>query len=433
MNNWRTALVAVGLAASGISVATAQTADSDFEGAVYAMTNNFDGNSIVGYGRNADGTLEYIGEFLTGGAGAAFDGGEGLDPLISAYALLLTDDRRFVLAVNAGSNSISVMQVNEDFSLTRVHESFISRGAGVNSLAYSDGLVYVSLIDGDGVFNGEPDQEGALVGFRLTNNGRLLRLPASRRALNNRPAAIQFSPDGEFLVVSSINAGSSALASGSVDEMVVYRVRRNGTLRRVPVGAATSTLPFNAQNRNLPSAIGFEIIEQNDRQYVVVTEAREFQADGSPPAFPALQTGSVSTWELEDDGSLTAIDLDVFAGNDQFDGERTACWIAFSADESVFWVSNALEASLSSYSFTDGQISLINAREVQGTPAADDDPFGTTDGWIDLWLSDDGKYLYQLYGLDGTVGVYAVNGSSLQLVQEVSDLPEVNTQGIVAF
>ena len=89
----------------------------DFEGGVYAMTNDFEHHAVVAYGRRDDGTLALIGEFETGGAGAAFDGGEGLDPLISAYSLLLTDSRRFLLAVNAGSNTVSVFRVRENLSL----------------------------------------------------------------------------------------------------------------------------------------------------------------------------------------------------------------------------------------------------------------------------------------------------------------------------
>lgn len=149
----------------------------------------------------------------------------------------------------------------------------------------------------------------------------------------------------------------------------------------------------NDENRNLPSVIGFEIVEDGGKQFVVVTEARKFQGDGTPPAFPALQTGSVSTWELTPSGDLIAVDLDVLAGNDLIDGERTACWIEFSNEQETFWVANALESTLSSYSFSDGQISLINQVEAAGEPPADDDPFGTTDGWIDLWISDDGEYL----------------------------------------
>ena len=404
-----------------------------FEGAVYAMTNDFDANAIVSYGRNADGTLELINTVRTRGKGAAFDGGEGLDPLISANSLIITDDREHVIAVNAGSNTVSVFRVNSDFSLrlTDVQRVF---GVGPNSLAYHNGLLYVSSIDSDGQFTGEPDQEGNITGFRISERGRLSPIRGSIRLLGNRPSALQFSPDGRFLVVTSINAGSISLRSRSNDEVVVYEVQRDGSVSRRPVSAAASTEVNNSENRNLASAIGFEIVQENGKQYVVVTEAREFQADGTPPAFPALQTGSVSTWELGRFGELSPISIDVITGTGQFDGERTACWIEFSHDESVFWVSNALESTISSFSFQDGKAELIERVAASGTGPAEGDPFGTTDGWVDLWLSDDGKYLYQLFGLSGSIGVYktAENGS-LEFVQTVSDLPLQNTQGIVAF
>ncbi|MEM7411432.1 MAG: beta-propeller fold lactonase family protein [Myxococcota bacterium] len=439
---WKTATLVGTLAISTFAAMMATANDyprRDFVGGVYAMTNEFDRNKIVAYGRNADGTLSLIGKFATGGRGAAFDGGEGLDPLISAYAVLLTKNRRHLIAVNAGSNSVSVFRVRNDFSL-RLTDHRRVEGVGPNSVAYFDGTLWVSSIDADGEFVGEPDQEGVLTGFRLTPRGRLHRIRNGARRLENRPSAIQFSPDGRHLVVSSINAGSSALASGSTDEIVVYAVARSGRLSRQPVSAAASTLPGNAEGRNLPSAIGFEIVEDEGENYVVVTEAREFRPDGAPPAFFELQTGSVSTWRLDDDGSLEAIDLDVLTGSTPTEGGRTACWIEFSDDENTFWVSNALDATISSFSFDQGRIALIDDVAAAGTPPDNSSPaaaFGSTDGFIDLWISDDGEYVYQLFGLSGTIGVYKVEsdgaGAGLTEIQLVSDLPETNTQGIVAF
>ena len=426
------ALVAAATGAATMATpAPVPTNSGSFEGAVYAMSNDFDSNTIVAYGRDGDGMLTLIGEFPTGGRGANFDGGEGLDPLISAYALITARNNRFVLAVNAGSNTVSALRVNPDYSLTPTSRVAVA-GVGPNSIAVHGNLVYVSSIDADGVFTGEPDQEGALTGFRLNPQGRLIPVSQSTVLLGNRPSAIQFSPNGEHLVVASINAGSSALSSGSVDEMVAFKVRPNGRLRG-PSGRGASTFPNNAQGRNLPSAIGFEIVEDGGREIVVVTEAREFRPDGSPPAFDDLQTGSISTWELTSSGALLPLQLDVLAGSDFNDGQRTACWIEFARGQNYFWVSNALESTLSTFSFVGGQIALEEEVEAAGTPPAPRDPFGTTDGWIDLWISADGRYLYQLFGLDGTIGVFEINGASLNLIQEVSDLPEVNTQGIVAF
>ena len=178
---------------------------------------------------------------------------------------------------------------------------------------------------------------------------------------------------------------------------------------------------------------------EGGRQFAVVTEAREFRPDGAPPAFPALQTGSVSTWEIVRGRSLEPVQLDVIPDNRSItDGERTACWLAFSDDQEYFWVSNALDASLSTYSFDAGEIAVSEEIAAQGIGAESPDPavaFGETQGWIDLDTSADGKYLYQLYGLSGTIGVFEVGANgSLELVEEVEGtLPETNTQGIVAL
>ncbi|MEM6724437.1 MAG: beta-propeller fold lactonase family protein, partial [Bacteroidota bacterium] len=371
---------------------------TDFIGAVYAMTNgNGQGadatNSVVAYGRNEDGTLELIGTFGTGGQGGDFDGPEGLDPLISAYALTKSDDNRFVFATNAGSNTISVFRVNDDFSLSLTDQA-ATNGVGPNSIAYYNGIVYVSNIDADGTFNGEPDQEGNLYGYRIDDSGNLSPISGSTRVLANRPSAIQFSPNGDFLAVTSINSGSSALASGSEDELVIYAVGGDGTLSVAPTDAATSTLRGNAEGRNLPSAIGFQIVGDN---YVIVTEAREFQPDGTPPAFTALQSGSVSTWQINADGSLTAISQDVASGDRATESGRTACWIDFANSGDVFFVSNAIEAGLASFGFDNGNVWLMNEIAAVGTGAGTTtDPgqaFRTTEGWIDLWISDDGRHL----------------------------------------
>jgi 6-phosphogluconolactonase (cycloisomerase 2 family) len=417
-------------------------------GAVYAMTNGrgqVDGvvqgpNSIVAYAQSEDGTLTIIGDYPTGGNGGDFDGGEGLDPLISAYAITKTLDNRFVLAVNAGSNTVTSMAVNpDDYSLT-VMDTQSTIDEGPNSIAFIPrdidgvaGLVYVSNITRtEFLALGEPAQQGSITGYWLLDDGTLMPIEDSRRELANRPSAIQFSPNGDFAVVASINSGSSALASGNEDEIVVYAVNDDGTLSAEQTDGATSTLRDNAEGRNLPSAIGFQIVGDN---YVVVTEAREFRPDGTPPIFPGLQDGSVSTWQILSDGSLSAIDLDVASGENNTG--RTACWLDFS-DENTFFVSNAIEAGLASYSFNDGSIELINQVAYQGVGATGNttDPaaaFGTTEGWIDLWISDDGRYLYQAYGLAGTIGVFEINGTELTLLQEVTgDLPLNNIQGIVS-
>ncbi len=426
------------------------TSDAGFIGAVYAMSNGagqVTGTSVQGdnwvaaYGRNSDGSLDLISMTPTGGLGGDFDGGEGLDPLISAYALTKSIDNEFVLAVNAGSNTVTSMAVADDFTLT-VADTQPTGDVGPNSIAHApstidgrNGLVYVSNITrSEFAAQGEPAHQGTVTGYWLLDDGTLSPIPGSRRELANRPSAVQFSPNGDFLVVASINSGSSALATLDENELVVYGVNADGSLSDAIVGSGASTLRGNAEGRNLPSAIGFQIVGDN---YVVVTEAREFRPDGTPPVFPGLQDGSVSTWQINGDGSLTAVNLDVASGENNTG--RTACWLDFTNDGNTFFVSNAIEAGLASYSFNNGNIALLDQVAAQGTGATgntDDGAtaFATTEGWIDMWISDDGNHLYQLQGLRGAISVYRISGATLSLVEvETGDLPANNVQGIVAF
>ena len=120
------------------------------------------------------------------------------------------------------------MRVNDDFSLT-VTDTESTIDIGPNSIAFKpssmpgvSGLVYVSNITrSEFLAQGEPGHQGSIIGYRLMDNGALEPVANSIRDLRNRPSAVQFSPDGNFLVAASINAGAAALQSGSEDEIVV--------------------------------------------------------------------------------------------------------------------------------------------------------------------------------------------------------------------
>ena len=431
----------------------------DAIGAVFVGTNDLENNTVAAFARAADGTLSPIGEFETGGQGATdFDGGEGLDPLISADSLIVTEDEQFLLTVNAGSNDLVSFRINDDFSLTRV-SVVDSGGVGPNSVAVDGNLVYVTNIDRDGIALGdpstpraEPNDEGNVVGFYIGEDGSLT--PTGHSAdLDNRPANIDFSTDGNRIIVSSITSGSAALPGPNSEASVYsFNVLRDASLALVDTN--TPTLRGNSEGRNLPSAIDFDITVQDGREFVVVTEAREFNSEGAPPALPALQAGSVTVYELTAASELVITEGDfAFTGGDpaasnEFgaNGQQlTACWIDFGhgSGSDIFYVSNAISASISSVRLADdGTLEVIETIAAQGVSGfqeegvAIDGPttFGTTDGFIDLDVSPDGEYLYQLEGLSGEVSVYALDGEGgLELIQTAGGLPDVDTQGIVAI
>ena len=220
--------------------------------------------------------------------------------------------------------------------------------------------------------------------------GKLLPLARSTRLLNNRPSDVHFSPDGRFLLISAINAGSAALPNEDNEEIVLYRVNsQTGMLDQHALASTASTEVDNRENRNLASAIGFAVLEADGQTYVVVSEAREFQANGSPPAFPALQTGSVSTWRLTSNGRrFVPVDIDVFAGDSVTDGQRTSCWLDFSLDQAYFWVANALESTISTYRFNQGSIEVVEQVAAQGAVVpvglSPQESFARSDGFVDM-------------------------------------------------
>ncbi|KAI0561402.1 WD40/YVTN repeat-like containing protein [Gracilaria domingensis] len=393
-------------------------ASSEFVGGVYAMSNNVDENTLVVYARRRDGTLQLLDPALkTGGKGAVLNFGMGSDPLFSSFSVVITSDYRFVMAVNAGSSSVSVFRVQPDFSLRLVHVQPVP-GLGPNSIAVSGNLVYVASPDADGTFDAIPAQEGALTGFYLTPSGKLIPIPGGRRVLTFRPSAIKFSPDRRSLVVSNVFSSVNALATGDLNEIVVFRVNSRGLLSFKPVSGATSTELNNAEGRNLPSAIGFEIVKSEGVQYVVVPEVRSLVgADGMDPAD---QAASVSTWRLDVKGRLFPVQLDVPVGSSITSGQDDSCWIEFSADLRNFWVSNTPSNSISAFSFKRGISSLEEEVAATGTSP------------VDLWRSRDGRFLYQLFG--GSVGAFEVSADGgLTQIQNPMNVPELNPQGIVAF
>lgn len=415
--------------------------DTDITGAVYSATNKTGGNTIAAFRRRRDGRLEPLAEYATGGLGGVFDGtNDGLDPLIAEDEIIAVDNR-FVLAVNAGSNTISSLRINDDFSLTLIGTA-PTGGMGPDSIDHSNGFVYVSNSDTDGVFNGASDQIGNVTGFRLDRtSGALTPIPGSTRLLANRPSDVEFSPDGKHLIVSSWNAGSTTLANGGSNaELVVYGVQADGTLTAAPQSSAASTLRGNTAGRNLPAVIGFASVAVGARNIVIATEAREFLSNGDPAMLAQFQTGSVSTWELNADGSLTPRSLDVLTGpvvKTGTDAPTSACWITVSPDRKYFWVAHASGGVISSFSLNpDGTIALINTRAFTGMAAqvGAANPLANASGLLDLTVSSDGRYLYQLFDLKGSIYVFEIGTSaSLTLLQQTSTLlPPGNSIGLVS-
>ena len=181
------------LAAAASVLATAGTAVaspvSPVVGHTYVNDNAASANTIAGFDRHADGSLTPIAgsPFSIGGAGL----GAGLG---SQGAIQASPDRRFLLAVDAGSNQISVLRIGHNGVPTPVGAPVSSGGVEPVSIAINRfGLVYVANV-GNGGSN--------YSGFFLTPAGKLIPLPYTKVAVPEGSGVgdVLFNSSGDRLV-----------------------------------------------------------------------------------------------------------------------------------------------------------------------------------------------------------------------------------------
>ena len=380
MSLTRIALIAAA-AITATGTANAGTLDSAV-GAVFVATNNADGNPIVMYGRDADGRLQKVGLFPTGGRG---QGGLN-DPLESEYSIVLTADRQFLLAVNAGSSDISVFRVEpHDLELVSITPS---GGGNPISLGVHDDLVYV-LNAGSTVHT---------AGFRLKPSGQLKPIPNSQKTLSDLdvgPSTAVISPDGGKLVISERD-------NKTVD---VFTIDPDGSLSN-PV--------FNPVHGVWPFGMGFTPSGQ-----LLVTFANA----------PALTSSYTSSFTVNADNTLTTITDQATA-----DGGR-ACWIANNGRYA--WVSNTTTSTIGYYGLSDG--GALTPMGIAATvPAANQiifPPIPTTSFPIDLAVTPDGRYLYDFFSVNGELVSFRVNsnGSLTQLGSVYPEAPQTGANGIAVY
>ncbi len=382
-------------------------------GAVYAMSNNLETNTIIAYVRNALDEFTFIGEFDTGGRGGVLDDSDNVDPLLSQNSVVVTPNRKFLLNVNAGSNTVTVFRILRDFKLKRMSVTRVT-GTGPVAIAVNRRkLVYVASADLDGKFDSFVDSKGSVSGFRLTYHGKLIPLLGSVRKLPTRPADVAFSPDGRSVVVSSLNAFLGALPTPSAS-LLSFKLFLNGRLSAKPVDTASSTTPGSPPGRNPPALIGIAVVRVRGVQYVVAPEIRGEQA------------GSVSSFRLDRWGKLTPVQIDLVIGSSITEGQVAPCWIKFTSRKNIFFITNTGSDSVSSLSFSRVQSTLISEVAASGQ--------SSLEAPIDLAISSDDKFLFVHAGKQGEVGIFKIGpNASLQFVKNLRALPTGNTQGVAAI
>lgn len=330
---------------------------------VYAMANKAEGNTILVFQRAADGTLSLIQEAPTGGLGSGPGqlavAGAPLEPagnpLTSQDSLVMTQDGRFLLAVDAGSNEISVMEVTQDG--LRFADKAPSGGDVPVAVANHGNLVYV-------INEGEHSQDlnGArptMTGYFLDNQGKLSPIPNSSRVTGSpdaQPGDILFSPDGRFLIITDKFAETY---------IHVLHVDDDSTTHEVGAYVATT-----------PAPLGAAFVH---RQILAVTEANASIVNGRRTG--VLNGSVMSTYRLMDDGTLESISPSVRTN------QTVACWVRFTPNGRYAYVTNKGSGSVSSFLVSpQGELTLLASRA------------GDTDGLftqpLDEDITPDGQFLY---------------------------------------
>lgn len=371
MRRFRLAVLLVLAIAGFASIAAAgASASSDVVGHVYVNDNTAGVNTVAGFDRHADGSLTPIAgsPFAVGGAGL----GKGD---ASQGSLELSADGRYLLAVDAGSNQISVARIKPDGSLQVAAGSPVSSN-GVNpvSIAVHGRLVYVAN-QGPGANAGDTNYTG----FTLNAGGRLLPIPGSTVPASNGslPADVLFNADGTKLVGARV--GSSQIDS--------FTVGAGGLL------TAAAGSPFSAQGFTPPQGfgqLGSEFSPTNPDQ-LFVSDAHTATGAGAP--------GLVSSFTDAADGSLSPI------GSSPFSNDGIAsCWVEISHDGTHLFVVNTGSASVSSYRIAaDGSLTFLTSTL----------PGELGKGAEDARLSPDGSTLWVVEaGADAVVG-FSVSGGNL--------------------
>lgn len=348
-------LLVAALALGGTATAAG---DGNAVGAAYSITNATAGNSLVVYTRAADGSLSPAGQVGAGGLGT----GAGL---ASQGAVTLSDDGRYVVAVNPGSNSVAAFAI--DSGSPHLLNTAPSGGNRPVSVAVHKSLVYV--------LNKDNASQATVSGFTLGADG-LTTIPGSTRSVNagaTDAAQVKFTPDGGRLVV-------TGRSSNRID---TFRIDGDGLasdLRSYDVAPAGG-VPF-----------GFDF---DNKGHLLVSLAGVAASSGA------------ASYAIAGDGSVSTITAPIATG------QRAACWLAASKDGRFAFVANAASGSISTFAVSPaGELEFQGALTIAGmTP-------------LDLDLSENGRYLYVLAaGSHGIVELEVDSDGALTQIGAQANIP----------
>ena len=168
---------------------------------VYVLGNEAGNNVIHSFNWTENGDLSASKTFSTGGAGTG-------TPLHTHGSLVTTPNSKYLLAVNAGSSSISVFSISGDDLLLTDNQAV--SGSNPVSITCGNNLVYVLHSGGN----------GGLTGFGLDANGKLSVINGAQASFGNaglNPVQVSFTADYKGLIVTNRDSSSISYFSLNSD------------------------------------------------------------------------------------------------------------------------------------------------------------------------------------------------------------------------
>ena len=344
---------------------------------VYTETNaaTAGGNAIQAYSQDSvTGKLTLLGSYATGGMGTSEPALLPTGVLDTDRAVIANSSRTLLYAVNQGSDTIAVMRINSDGSLTPIAGSpFASGGHAPVSLGFSRNetvltVVNSSLDPGRNVSDIAPNYTN----FTVASSGSLSPVAGSTITLTAGAAATAFgsapsialpSPDGTLIF------GSNFLG----DRIPVFQVGANGSLTQSPGSpfVPDASIFTGAAAGKPQHPFGVVALPSSTKRVLYVS-------------YPLAQ--QLAVYNYDSSGTLTFVKAVSNQG-------KAACWLLTNAAGTRLYSTNAVSGDVSVYDISDP----LSPTQIQLLPLTNQAGAGLFTGnpWHEA-LDPTGAYLYIL-------------------------------------
>lgn len=326
---------------------------------LYVLTNGVDSNAVITYHRSStDGSLSLLSIIGTGGKGTGTQ-------LESKGAISVSNDGKWVLAVNPASNTISAFKITD--AGLKLTSTVPSRGIRPISIACYNNIVYVL----------HSNEFGQIAGFKLTDGGILTPIENTVKTLGTTatvPSQISFALEGKMIV----------MTLRAVKKVIAYKLDANG------VEGDLFSIPANA---NYP--FGFALGKEGN---IYVSES----ANASLSVYRISLTGITNVA-----GPLPT-------------NQANGCWLAATPNGKYIYIANANSNSVTGFNIN--TLSSFSLMQSNGLTAV------TGIKPIDIVVSDDSMFAYVLNYEDKSIRTfYITQTGGLEKIEDRYVIPAGST------